>query len=64
MPTFKMEDIICWGDDQDKVLCSDCFKKEFPDYPSEWEPILFTNAILAKQDSLVKSSIAGRLLKK
>ena len=43
MPTINLEDVICWGDDQDKILCSDCFKKEFPDYPSEWEPILFEN---------------------
>ena len=43
MPTFKLEDVICWADNNDKVLCSDCFNKEFPDYPSDWEPIFSKN---------------------
>lgn len=45
MPTFKLEDVVCWGDDQGKILCSNCFKAEFPDYPSEWTPIFFENDV-------------------
>ena len=39
MPTFKLEDVICWENDRGEILCPECFEKEFPDFPSDWTPI-------------------------
>jgi len=40
MPKINLENVICWGDNKDKILCPECMQKEFPEYPSNWEPIL------------------------
>ena len=39
MPKINLADVVCWGNDQGKILCPECLEKEFPDYPSDWTPI-------------------------
>jgi len=39
MPKIKIEDVICWANEEDKILCPECFEKEYPDFPSDWTPI-------------------------
>lgn len=43
MPKFNLECIICWANNRGEILCPKCFKKEFPDYDSDWTPIFFQN---------------------
>ena len=57
MPIFKIEDIISWIDDHGKILCPECFQKEFRGhYPSEWTPIISEDI---KEESILECDDCG-----
>lgn len=45
MAKIYIEDIIAWENNKGRVLCPECFEKEFDgEYPVEWTPVLSKEA--------------------
>lgn len=42
MTKINLENVICWEYESngDGILCPECMGNEFPEYPSNWKPIL------------------------
>lgn len=41
MAKIQLEDVIAWEDNRGRILCPECFEKEFDGkYPTDWTPVL------------------------